>query len=1249
MKQFRKILPFLCAFFLGAFLGRPLLLSSIGILTKSIFYFDQGWTFSYGSIDWYEKKIVFSDIALREKGAFVIQAPKMDLMLSKRHLHFQNPHLDLTGPPSAQSSDWTVSMQEGTLQLPDIQKATFSFEKTASKEVGRMDLHWGNTHVFIEALEVQKNLSVALSLEGFDGKILSSWCELEGIFDGKIHLQCEEMCPKTAKIELALQNAGFGPWITKARGTFDFEGDLPSSFSEFCRQKGRLKAQLETACIAEMDEVQGEFSFTSDVGAKWEFQAKTKDKPLLFEGRFFTAPKSPAWMDARFSVDQSTFLISNLESKERFFWDIEVDTLTPYALNFLTNTAFPDEKPCEMLQGLFKGKAHLITEKLTLLDWNLDLQMERALFQSGEKKVALKNGEVSFHKGQEKGQFSFEGGAFSMGYLEIPFQGKQLQGEGCYENGNLSCRMQGVVLDETLEVSLEGSACDFTTTIKASEEKALFLQGGFLEEGLQVQKVTLVKEQFQMEGEGTYFWDQEFVFSFRGQLPSKVPFSLPLFTYQQGELLFDFRLQTPKWDAVRLVGSSKGEGDLSFQPQYSHILGQPFQIEQCSWDRTGLQELKASMDLPWLSLLSIAPSFSEHLSILTRLPLQGSTHLAFDFLKEKVCRFNWSNIDLYWEQTPFSWDFSAKYQDGVWFLDQALLGTLSLQGELLSDKNGVWVKQATAQIPESFSSTFSGKIQALDSMEWSVAGFEANLSTLPFSFPFAIQGTLSGKGCLTYNQELDADFDLNPLSLNIEEVHLENSGSLHMHYDPKEGFAFQGVDLCATVKEHDPIYCKAQLMQVQDRLSFQHAHLCLPMDLFQTHRVSKLFDQDLDVTVDFSCLPDFSELTLWMKEGYLPVYGKMHHIKRLQLNLEEETILGELDYLYQGDPIHMGFAVLPEAGKISFSDPLFSSESPPLTVHWKEDNQEILIQEVEGAFGDVEASFHAMDPNFLMGSIRFNCAYASKFLPEAVSEVFSILEMGKGYELKGELHLGNKPFFEGLLSGKQVELLGFQFRSLLSNISLSDRHVLLQDFKISDAAGLCTIEEISSLEGPSKLWTLEIPQAKVSEFRPSLLQKVGMPPPTTAGPLVIRDLLLKDLTALAANKESYRGEGEVSFINSYRREHTIFDIPSDLLGKLGGFNFSLLVPVCGKLAYKISDGFIHLTELEEAFSEGRRSQFFLNQDPSPKLDLLGNLDILIEMKQFGLFKFMESFMISIQGDLTDPKFHLEKKKRFWGL
>lgn len=137
---------------------------------------------------------------------------------------------------------------------------------------------------------------------------------------------------------------------------------------------------------------------------------------------------------------------------------------------------------------------------------------------------------------------------------------------------------------------------------------------------------------------------------------------------------------------------------------------------------------------------------------------------------------------------------------------------------------------------------------------------------------------------------------------------------------------------------------------------------------------------------------------------------------------------------------------------------------------------------------------------------------------------------------------------------------------------------------------------------------------------------------------------------MVEDSKSYTANGELFFINSYKRETSILELPSDLLSRIVGLDLELLVPVCGTLKYELYDGFFHFTELLGSYSENKRSEFFLvyNED-SPKMDLDWNLNILIQTKQFVLFKLTEAFIISVSGKLDDPQFQLQRKKRFFNV
>jgi hypothetical protein len=164
-----------------------------------------------------------------------------------------------------------------------------------------------------------------------------------------------------------------------------------------------------------------------------------------------------------------------------------------------------------------------------------------------------------------------------------------------------------------------------------------------------------------------------------------------------------------------------------------------------------------------------------------------------------------------------------------------------------------------------------------------------------------------------------------------------------------------------------------------------------------------------------------------------------------------------------------------------------------------------------------------------------------------------------------------------------------------------------------------------------------------------LLKKIGQTETGPLTPLVVRNLHLDGLTGLVEDSKTYTAKGELFFINTFRREFSVFDLPADVLSRIIGIDLELLIPVKGTLTYELKDGLFHLSELKDSFSEGHRSAFFLVEEANPSMDLDGNLNILIKMKQFVLFKLTESFVIAIDGQLDDPQYHLQKRRKFLGL
>ena len=385
----------------------------------------------------------------------------------------------------------------------------------------------------------------------------------------------------------------------------------------------------------------------------------------------------------------------------------------------------------------------------------------------------------------------------------------------------------------------------------------------------------------------------------------------------------------------------------------------------------------------------------------------------------------------------------------------------------------------------------------------------------------------------------------------------------------------------------------------------------------------------------------------------------MRHLQNLDLDWDSEKLAASFSTLHQGHSLKVrsDLRLEPLMGTIELEDEEHAllEDERPMTISWKFDPDiGICLHSIEGTFGGIEAAFHeeiAQETGSLIGSARIAFGPISELIPQRIGKVFQELKMGKGYEVKGRLGYDRKDLsslsFKGLLSGKACELFGFQVRTLLTQVEADAKRVRLFEFKASDSAGILKTPEVLMYEA-NEVWQIAIPKLTLQEFRPSLLQKMGHDV-GAVGPFVIRELKINDFKGLLEESRTYTAKGELSFINSFKREHTVFDLPSDFLGRIFGLDLELLIPVVGHLNFDLKEDRFWLKDLSDAYSEGKRSKFFLVKEGlSPSVDLDGNLNILIKMKQYVLFKFTEHFLLSIDGSLDKPSYRLQKKSRFLG-
>lgn len=826
-------------------------------------------------------------------------------------------------------------------------------------------------------------------------------------------------------------------------------------------------------------------------------------------------------------------------------------------------------------------------------EWDCEELSAEALLQKGSwnvrflaNELAIKTKQGRFPFTELKGYIGDQGGRFALLHPDY-----QLEFDGLWKGW-------------TAKASLFGAA--------------LPLRGKWNQDRLEIQIQEGCFSDLTFSGSGWIDPQLDLCFSLTGEwnfLGRKIPLCCPILTKSDSIWHFDVRSPRKFWDLFRMSANYDGNA-LSYEP-VSHFLGSKIEFLQ-----THPSDLICKLELHEESWKAFFPLLNEW----------GIKTSELQFLKDTDLTFQWKNgkIDLFAKAIDPHFSLHLFQLSENWHID--LISDYAFQAELKPDGTiqgeAGWKQEAKTKFHGKMDSSLNCKCFLTD------AFYHLNTQEIP------VQAKLKGEGHFIYqNGQIEADLDFDASSVEIETHLLENKGSLHLYYTSDKGALLQGIHL------HGEFDCVIDLLEYSEekkRWIFHGAQAHIPGS-FLTHRFFNRIDREkaLNFTADLEFTQDFSSFTCSMKEGVIPYDGTYYPIEDLHLTHFQNKCRADL--LCLGHFFSINFEINEElTGKISIG-----KESLPLTIAWRY-GSDFFIDSIEGNFNGIEsASFHAEAPNQLVGSAHLHFTKLS-WLPSDIIDVFEEIQMGGGYEMKGRLKLEKShPSFQGILTGKGCELFGFQFRTLFASVELTEEKVSIRNVKMSDSAGVMKIDEIR-IEGTKQTpWTISIPNLTILQMRPSLLLRPGgsLGPMT---PLVVRELKMHDFEGLLDDGKTYRAKGNLHFINSYKREETVFDLPANVLSRIVGLDLELLVPVVGDIDFELKDGAFYLLDLTDAYSEGKRSQFFLEMDPPPKMDLDGNIEIYIKMKQFVLLKITESFLISIDGKLEDPQFRL-KKRRFFGL
>ncbi len=704
-------------------------------------------------------------------------------------------------------------------------------------------------------------------------------------------------------------------------------------------------------------------------------------------------------------------------------------------------------------------------------------------------------------------------------------------------------------------------------------------------------------------------------------------FFAPRIQWKGEEALFDVRLQHGAWDLLRLKGSKEKEA-IVFDPVYSHFCGEPFIAKNGIWEKGALVSLDFETEVNWPLFKSfVNPDLVDRFLPAEKVHFIG--HIGEQNYSFSAPAWNWivEKRENQWNQSFSTGDFRVdsmlEYKEGAF---RVSAGHVKGMG-IVCDFDGVVTQKLEGEL-----------------------GFKnltADLHDLP---GMPMQGKVEGQALVSFTKkEVQSNLDLFVKEASFKGFSFENSGSIHLYYSSLRGAFVKGID-CRIYQGTLEAHAKVDLLHYdgpQDRWNLQKAKTHFPSKFFES---CPLDDNGyIDGLADLSFVSDFSDCSCSIKEAFFSLYGAVRHVQNGHCCIQGSSLVADALLQIQGNWAKVSLDMAQKTGTLSLEE---ADGTDSLEIEWSyQKEMGLLIHSIEGSFAGLEASFHAFEKGHLIGSSHIDFRRLSEWIAPTAAKSFEELHMGKGYELKGNLQIDPKDLthlsFQGIFCGKEIELAGFQFRTLLGKADLSSSSFHIYDLKISDSAGIVKIEDLQIQRQEAQPWTIAMPTFLIEELRPSLLRSPGQAPGPIS-PLVLRHLKMVDFHGLLDDGKTYLANGSVSFINSFKRGKTVFDLPANIFGRLIGLDLELLIPVEGELKFTLKDGYFNLKELKGAYSEGHRSEFFLVESDSlvPRMDLDGNLEILVKMEQFVLFSLTKAFMISIEGKLNAPSFRLQKKKTF---
>jgi len=742
------------------------------------------------------------------------------------------------------------------------------------------------------------------------------------------------------------------------------------------------------------------------------------------------------------------------------------------------------------------------------------------------------------------------------------------------------------------------------------------------------------------------------------------------------EVSFDLHIENASQEIFRLAGSGTFENDyfkVFLDPSKSHFWEQNIRTSQVLFDSKGslfafqiqttLKAQQFAEELQFLSdcsLVSLSFATKEQIKAWE---MEGALDTLVNYeQKSDTLSFSLHSEDFRAGSFPLE-NFKLKGEKigNQWILDQICFNDLMLKGSFLPHAQGVQVPFFEVKWHDAYAKgqgdyqfqtqQFVADLKLLTANlakidhNWSLQGMLTSHGTLLCQFPTAereakVEGEIDlaierfgpnalqikNKNLLKFSFLPNAQLIVSNIDLQAKETHSEQVGGniqiKELNYDmlEKAGSASQIFFFFSSpmVRSFAESGCWLKSLDLKEGVE-GHADLTFSSNDFLLNGSLKDFSYFVfDQPIRFSHV-QYTIRSTAMKASAKAVYQQVPVLALLNFDYSQqkkgELILrGSLDDL----GLHVNFANNPKAG--------------------------FFLSSIEGVLCGIDAWVNSnQEKGLYTGKIKLDLSKAQVFLPVEFQNKIKNMNFGKGYEIKGSLHINpNEPFaFVGELKGENFEIIGCTLKAMQGQVECSPDHILLRNMIIEDQAGHFSIKQIKCTKNlTKKRWMLDIPLVQAREVQPSLFKKQGQQ--KEIKPFIIKHFDLFNLKGWLDDPHTYKGHGRLDFTNQFKKGYNFFDVSLDIIKNIG-LDPGLFTPIGGEIEYSLENGRFIIRELKNVYSEGRRSHFFLAPDKLPSyLTFDGRIHVDLKMKQNVMLKITEPFTLNVRGTIEKPEYSFER-------